>query len=185
MPARAPYTLLRAVLENASIAVWLLAAKTRHERVLRLLRLVWADANDRIQALGLVGGKPSGTRNEIKNELQQTARDQGLTGQQVSQVAGRAPTWTSIVESAGDGARSLSGRRALRAWTLCSGITHGRQWASLSVLDHYEPPIEDGDVVHLKLKASAEWIAVIVNIASVMVTEGWRLFDERRQTTQV
>jgi hypothetical protein len=180
MPARAVFTLLRAALENAAIAVWLLAHPNRDERVLRLLRLQWADVLDEIQALELVGASPPMPRDDRKGELQEIARARGLSQEQVSQVTARL-SWTSIVKNAGDGAHELTGDRALLAWTVSSGIAHARTWAALSILDRVEPPIVDGDVVRIKLKASDQWVTVVVNIAALMLAEGWRLFDEQRQ----
>lgn len=179
MPARAVFTLLRAGLENASIAVWLLSPVNRNERVVRLLRLVWADVEDNLRALSLVRAEPPQSREERKTELQQMARNRGLTEEQVSQVASK-PSWTSIVRTAGDEARQLTGERAQLVWTLSSGIAHARKWAALSILDRVEPPVEDGDIVRLKLKASDRWVMVVANIAALMLAEGWRLFDERR-----
>jgi hypothetical protein len=181
MPARAPFTLLRAALENASIAVWLLAPEDRRERVLRLLRLIWVDGEDNVQAWGLVGAESPRSREERKSELQEMARAAGLSQEQVGLVAVR-PVWTSIVKSAGDGARELTGERALLAWTVSSGIAHARPWAALSILDRVEPPVVDGDVTRLKLKASDRWVMVIAHAAAAMLAEGWRLFDEGRQS---
>ena len=58
LPARAPFTLLRAALENAAVAVWLLAPPNRNERVFRRLRLQWADAQDGQSAVELTGQAP-------------------------------------------------------------------------------------------------------------------------------
>lgn len=50
--------MLRAVLENAAVAVWLLAPASRNERVLRLLRWEWAGAVGEANILGLMAGMP-------------------------------------------------------------------------------------------------------------------------------
>ena len=44
--ARTPFTLMRAALENSSTAVWLLGPSSRDERIVRRLRLAWADSRD-------------------------------------------------------------------------------------------------------------------------------------------
>jgi hypothetical protein len=44
--ARAAFTLMRAAIENAATAVWLLGPSSRDERILRRLRLAWADSRD-------------------------------------------------------------------------------------------------------------------------------------------
>lgn len=54
VPARGGFTLVRAALENAAVAMWLLAPSRRDERVFRLLRWEWADAEDSDRALLLM-----------------------------------------------------------------------------------------------------------------------------------
>jgi hypothetical protein len=180
MPARAPFTLLRAALENASIAVWLLAPDDRKLRVLRLLRLMWTDGEDNVQAWESVAVQPPLSREERKNNLQEMARAAELSTQQVSQVA-TLLRWTTIVKGAGDGAQELTGERALLAWRVSSGVAHARPWAALSILDRVEAPVPDGDIVRLKLKASERRVTVVTSIALQMLAEGWRLFDESRR----
>ncbi len=180
MPARAPFTLLRAALENASVAVWLLAPDDRKLRVLRLLRLIWTDGEDNVLAWESIEAQPSWSREERKTNLQEMARAADLSLEQVSQVATQL-RWTTIVKGAGDGALELTGERALLAWRVSSGIAHARPWAALSILDRVEPPVPDGDIVRLKLKASERWVTVVASIALQMLAEGWRLSDASRR----
>jgi hypothetical protein len=67
--ARAPYTLLRAALENASVAVWLLAPSSRDERILRRLRLQWIDSRDGERAQVLFGVLPRLSKEEWQENL--------------------------------------------------------------------------------------------------------------------
>lgn len=179
--ARAPYTLLRAALENAAIAVWLLASANRNDRILRRLRLQWADEHDRVQALNIMQAGRDDRLADTRAELQQIARDRGLTNDQVSAVAARPFSWGSMVETAGDAAATTSGRDARWSWAVCSGIAHAKSWAALSILERTEHRVTDDDVVHLEFRASKTAVVAIAQVAALMTAEGWRLFDLRCQ----
>jgi len=180
--ARAPFTLLRAALENSATAVWLLAPANRNERVLRRLRLQWGDSRDGERAAVLAGEGPRLSKADWKDKLEGIARASGLSEDQV-RVVTEKPTYTSIVSTAGDEARGLKGQDALFCWMVASGIAHARMWAVLSsVLSRTElPTVVDGHV-RMMLSASDQAVVLLSAVTARMVSEGWRLFDERRQT---
>jgi hypothetical protein len=180
LPARGGFTLLRAALENAATAVWLLAPVNRDERVFRLLRLEWADAWDEAQAMELMGATHE--RDKRKAALQALARDRGMSQERISQVAARSVGWGEIVATAGDEARDLTGMRAKWAWMICSGLAHARRWAALGFLRRELSPGATDDLVGVKLSATEQQVAVMANIAVRMLAEAWRLFDERRRS---
>jgi hypothetical protein len=180
--ARAPLTLLRAALENAAIAVWLLAPTQRDERVLRRLRLQWDDSRDGERADSLMGAESRLSRDEWRDTLEGVARARGLAEVQISAVTRQKAMFSSIVRTAGDEARGLTGRDALFAWMAASGIAHARLWAVLSpVLSRVEVPGAVEGNVGLMLSASDRALVLISGITARMVGEGWRLFDERRK----
>lgn len=182
--ARAPFTLLRAALENSATAVWLIAPASRDERVLRRLRLQWGDALDGEKACGLVAAEPPLSRAGWKAKLEGVARARGLSDEQVAAVTGRKATFSEIVKTAGDEARGsdLTGQNALFCWMAASGIAHARLWAVLSsVLDRAEVPGALENPVGLMLSASDKAVAAIAGVTTLMAIEGWRLLDERRQ----
>jgi hypothetical protein len=183
--ARAPFTLLRAALENSATAVWLLAPANRNERVLRRLRLQWADALDGEVACHVTGIAAQLSRDGWKGKLQAVARARGLPDKQVQAVTGRPVTYSGIVKAAGDEARGsdLTGQDALFCWMLSSGIAHAKTWAVLSsVLDRVEVPGVPGlaeNQMGLMLSASDKAVTLIASVTTLMVIEGWRLLDER------
>ncbi|MEV5301124.1 hypothetical protein [Amycolatopsis methanolica] len=180
--ARAPFTLLRAALENSATAVWLLAPPNRNERVSRRLRLQWADACDAERAAALTGAEGRLSRADWKDKLEGIGRTAGLSEDQVRGVTKYRATFGSIVETAGDETRGLKGQDALFCWMLASGIAHARLWAVLSsVLDRAEVPGAADGHVGMMLSASDKAVVLLCAVTAQMVTEGWRLFDERRQ----
>lgn len=179
--ARAPYTLLRAALENAATAVWLLAPRSRDERVLRLLRLQWADSRESENAQRLFGAEPKLSRAEWTAKLERVATTRGLSPQQVADVTGKWPGWKEIVDKAGTEGRELSGRDSVFLWMLASGIAHGHLWAVLSPLLERVETVASGDLVTLRLSASDKAVVLMASVATLMMFEGFRLVDERSQ----
>jgi len=184
--ARAPYTLLRAALENAATAVWLLAPANRNERVLRRLRLQWADVRDGQKAHREVGIEPAPSQAGWQAKIEAVAHARGLAEEQVRDVTRKNVTYSEIVKTAGAEARNVDPvmRHALFCWMISSGIAHAKPWAVLSaVLDRkVVPEVKDPSAsqLGLRLSASDDAVTVIAGFAASMASEGWRLLDERR-----
>ncbi|MFC0439622.1 hypothetical protein [Kutzneria buriramensis] len=177
--ARAPFTLLRAALENASIAVWLLAPSSRDERILRRLRLQWADVCDGMNAAELAGTPQRMTRQERRTQLEDVARARGFTPARVAQVAAGKVAFTTIVGTAAAEAASHQRDATLLVWKLCSGITHARTWAALGLLRHTEISRTAENVLNLRLSAPDSAVLVMTQAAALMIHDGWTLFDQR------
>jgi hypothetical protein len=181
--ARATLTLLRAALENAAVAVWVLAPANRSERVLRRLRLQWADFQDGDYANRLFTAEPSPSLADRRTELEGIARKRGLTDEQVAQIAARRITFSSIVRTAAreDGFLHFDERAAMFCWMATSGIAHARQWAVLSpALQRVKVPGAPEGSQNLRLSASDKMLTMAAGAAVVMTTKGGRLLGERR-----
>lgn len=178
VPARGSFTLLRAALENAAVAVWLLSPTLRTERVLRRLRLQWADMVDNDSALALTGMTRTRSLDENKRRLQDLARAANLSTEQVSQVASRPVAWNTIVSDAGQAARSLDRKWVLLMWKLCSGIAHARPWAVLGLLDREEISRTTEDILNVQISASDTAVWQFTAIAGLMIHDAWALFDQ-------
>ena len=141
--ARTPFTLMRAALENSATAVWLLGPSNRDERILRRLRLQWVDSRDLEKATLRIGQQPPLSQDGWKAKLEAVAHARGMASEQVATITRDRPTFTSIVEIAGNEAQAddLTGDVSLVCWTVASGIAHARLWAALSaVLDQTNVP---------------------------------------------
>jgi hypothetical protein len=170
--------LLRAALENAAVAVWLLAPEASDERVLRRLRLQWSDALDGEKAARLIGVDPPPSRAGWKDALEGVARLGGLSEEQILAVTRQKATFTSIVETAGDEARGLTGRNASFCWMAASGIAHARLWVVLSsLLSRVEVPGAPVGQVGVELSASDQAVVLVSGVTARLVSEGWRLLD--------
>lgn len=181
--ARTPFTLMRAALENSATAVWLLGSSSRDERILRRLRLAWADSRDLEKAAVRAGQQPPLSRDGWKAKLEAVAQARGMNSDQVSAITKMAPTFTSIVETAGNEAQDedLTGDLSLVCWMVASGIAHARLWAALSnVLDRTDVPGASTPVAAaMRLSASDKALAAVASVTTSMIAEGWRLYDQR------
>jgi hypothetical protein len=184
--ARAPFTLLRAAIENSATAVWLLAPASRDERVMRRLRLEWKNFLDQENAEELVAGQPCTSRADTKAELQRIACARGLAENMVSQVASTPVAFRKIVQAAAaDAPRCrLTDVQALYCWMAASGIAHAQRWAVMnsSALQRTRIPGAPEGSTRLALSASEQALIGISCVGSAFTTEGWRLLDERRQS---
>ncbi|WNV84916.1 hypothetical protein [Umezawaea sp. Da 62-37] len=193
LPARGGFTLLRAALENAAAAVWLLGPSDRQDRVFRQLRWEWANVNDGNNIFKLMGemsedethaadvkAQVETLRKAQKTRLQDLARAHGMTPARVGDVIANPDGFGRIVETAGDHARGLTGKHAKWAWMTCSGLAHSRRWTEFAFLEKEVMPGATDDVGVAKIGATEEHLAAMAEVAAQMLTEAWRLFDERR-----
>src|SRR5205823_6269469 len=74
----APYTLVRAALENASAAVWLLAPASRTERITRRLRLAALDLRSADKVATAMGTRTNPSLGDRLDELTVIARAAGV-----------------------------------------------------------------------------------------------------------
>jgi hypothetical protein len=140
----AALTLVRGALESAATAAWLLSSTIEAERLRRCLRLNHQDLLDQIEfetALDADAERIAALRNR-RGRLLTRATDLSLDK---SWVAAKL-SWQAILDTVG---RELqpklaSGLSPLLTWQLLSGVTHGRQWASLTGLEK-EIVTDNGD----------------------------------------
>jgi hypothetical protein len=173
--AFAPFTLNRAAIEGGAVAVWLLTPKTRDERIRRRLILATQNAFDADGVLRTMGKASSLTDrlNDIRKVAgKRPALDPGL-------IVSRPPGIGRIIGEAGSGFE-LGSEAALAAWQACSGITHSRQWASVTMLDREELN-RVANVINLRLTASFSNVSSVTAIAVAFSAEARRLFALRSE----
>lgn len=175
----APFTLLRASLENAATAVWLLAPRDRDQRLVRRLRLKWADTSDMLKANELIGHVGKRTREDHIARLQDLGRRGGLSVDQVSQVASRVIGYSTIMREAGEAAPTSFGPVVEATWMVCSGMAHGRIWAMTSLLDREQVGQSIEGVTPFRVTAPDEGLLTITQLTTSMIGYGWYLLDTK------
>lgn len=173
MHPAAPFTLARAAIETASIAVWLMSPSSRKERVMRRLRLALEDAKDSDRA-GAEIGSPSNlavARRRLDGLAAAAANDPGYTLKS-------GVNTTDIVRAADT---QVDRTHVLTAWRVCAGFSHGRIWTTLAVLDRNEVPNEgEPDVMHLYVTNSLPKLHWVVATSWKVVDHAQELYQERR-----
>ena len=164
----APYTLLRAALENACCAVWMLQPPKRRERITRRLRLAVNDIQHGEDARKLTGQKGPRTKAQRLQQVQQIGELHGVDAkpQQVG--------YGHIVEDVGDKEKVL-----LLAWKTCSGMAHGDLWSQVAAARMTELPGGSAEIGSFAVTANVSLLAQMTAITVAITTQGWQLFDQR------
>lgn len=153
--AHAPFTLLRAALENTCTALWLTGAPNRDERILRRLRLEAKSLKHNEQLLRMHGVDCAADIADRRNRLRRVADARGITAAALN--AQLSPT--EILKAVG---RQLCDDPAdqtlvLQLWSLCSAFAHGDWWV-LPLLDiEVLGPVSTG-VSRVRLTAPTELV---------------------------
>lgn len=177
VPMFALYPLARSALENASIAVWLLAHPEQKERLKRRLRLAAANVQAvEAAARTLNIGLPT-SHGEHVDLLLAVARREGIDKGSLKES--RLPMG-ELVKAAG-GHTPVTARSAEFVWRMCSAFGHGDQWPTqvLSQLDALSGATEG--VVHARVAADANALLLSTMTAIRMTLHAWRLYDQRSQ----
>ena len=156
--------LIRAAIENACMAYWLMDGSTRRERSTRLFRLHWDGVNKRSKfqsaAPALAGDDDRSGRQARLIEL---AGSHEIDPQAVKQRVMISDVVNEVQASINTG-YSISG-----AWNIFSGVTHGQQWAILTLLDRKEERDAGGDLVNALLSTGLKQIVWGVGCASAVI----------------
>lgn len=179
--ANAQFTLLRAALENAATAVFVLGPDDRQSRVFRSLRVTWGDVVDQHNLLDNVGQSMRKSRADFKAELQSVARRQGMPESEVAKIAARPLSYSTIVETAGIESFGKAGPVVLKTWMLNSGSAHGKQWAALVMIDRTNlMATDDVDVLQGRITAPTLQLRLSASVARRMIEKAWALYERRR-----
>jgi hypothetical protein len=171
----AHWTLLRAALENASRAIWLLGPESRSERVLRALRLQAANVTNSDTACRNVPVGPTKPKAQRIARVKHIAARAGLPqGKAVEAIR-----YSTIVRYSGDFLAHEPDHVEF-LWRACSGAAHGDTWAILSLQDRKSIHSENG-VSTEQLRVSIRGLSVVAAEVTALVEMSFGLFEHRDQ----
>jgi hypothetical protein len=177
----APYTLLRSAIENAATAVWLLAPPQRSERVRRRLKLARHEAWESGQVRKLVPAEVFEGRRTAEERIAEIRSLAIALGLDPNDVCGQFG-YESVVRQAGE-ATKLGGDLSALMWRLCSGLTHGRYWASLSFLQREEMArTTEAGVLDVRLTTDVDQVLTVVQVPFTFTNAALQLYDQRRRS---
>jgi hypothetical protein len=88
------------------------------------------------------------------------------------------PAFTTIVRKGG-AASQLGAEATLGGWQMCSGLAHGRQWASFAFSDRDRVREMTSDVLEVRLTSSATTINIVTQCAFLLTFEARELFQRQ------
>ncbi|MEJ1116754.1 hypothetical protein WBN73_20810 [Paenarthrobacter sp. CCNWLY172] len=158
----APYTLIRAAIENAATALWILQPDSPSETAERSLRLEYADLNDLKRAN--TTADPAAGHDEVRLEVFENCLSRH--GWKASEIKRRPPGPLVIIQET---SKYYEVFGAAIMWQMCSAATHGRRWAR-QYLTVFEAE-DDGrsKILSGKLTSSESAIAMALHIACNLV----------------
>ncbi len=178
----APFSLIRGAMDNAALAVWLLAPESPDERLTRRLHLAYEDMRQSHDAYSLLGPSAPASRRPIevrKQEVIDLAKSLRLDA---GAVGGRWTGYEKIVRLAADETPGVEPGLACFIWRACSAFAHGRQWAALALLNR-ETHSRSPDVQNLRMTTSVEQVLLTAGFGAVALNHrALALYEERRQT---
>nr|WP_176704963.1 hypothetical protein [Arthrobacter sp.]AXV46578.1 hypothetical protein pA58H2_p32 [Arthrobacter sp.] len=120
----APYSLLRASIESAASALWILADPSPRSMAVCSLRLEWANLQDRERAYETMDASDKTLalwRAEFEQVLaKNNMKKEGIKARQKSILA--------VIQEASSSFNL--GKNPALMWQMCSGATHGRNWVT-------------------------------------------------------
>jgi len=179
-------TLIRPALENACVAVWLLSPPRRNDRIVRRLRLQYADFQDghKMHLLLAETQDPEWLTSRVE-KLRSRASNAELSKAEQELVFSRIPGYGRIVRDAGATLGERDADAAEISWKACSGISHADTWATLSInqvriVQTYAESIPGaGEVLEAHLSANEELVEFMTLVAARMILRAWELYDLR------
>ena len=171
----AAYPLLRAALENASTALWVLTPGNRDTRLTRRFRLLLTDAQNGDTQAALLGHEATTYAKRLVRLEPVLAARPGIPLGACTNRAGFRP----IVRGAAAGF-DFEPDAAEAVWRLLSGLTHGDTWASITATDRDEVAVSQDGVVTMHTTSSLANIANMTAIALTFTEAALHYFDLRR-----
>jgi len=189
VPMTALYPLLRAAVENASLAIYLLAPGDRDTRLVRSYQVADDDAKWQCVFATNLGQKhASATRTRSKVDIHNLISSRPSLGAPRAVKLG-APRYGDMVAladaaiAADPAVSTPAGMPLLAWWQLMSGMSHGKQWALIAALER-SGAIEDAadESAHVKLTSSTVMVGFALQRAVETLETALRLYGQRSKS---
>lgn len=173
----APFTLIRAALENAAAAVWLVAPAGRPERLTRRLRLEMKSLQE-MQRFFRVADIPGS--DEVQRRQDRVFGLADTTGIDHAELTAHL-TITEVLKEAEKvaGLRDDNGQHlAVIFWRICSALAHGDKWVlpllDLEVMGSFGPGVHN-----VRVSAPVPLFTAGVHASLALVHTARQLYEQR------
>lgn len=179
-----PFTLVRAAMEGAGQALWLLQPHDRRVRALRRFQMAVRDADERRRAhMRILEMKPKETIEREQHfeaacdRFVELAEASGITRQE---VMARSPGYGTIVAASGPCA-GVSCEQMEGMWRMASGYAHGQTWSLLGSADLAPQGAWSQDGVRIfKITADVPTVWMATSLAVLATKEARYLNNKHR-----
>jgi hypothetical protein len=171
------YAPLRATIENAATALYMMGPANRNERVTRRLRL-WIQDGRYMDNVGITLGRKAQTVDGRMAKMTHIVAARGLDTAVIKTAIGYGAIVSRAAEYM-DG--QVTHEKAM--WQVLSGLTHGQMWATLAVPDHETLSIQISDrTLNNRVTSSMATYAGFCASACLWVRAAFDLYDRRRRS---
>jgi hypothetical protein len=188
LPMSALYPILRAAIESAALAIYLLEPTSRDERLRRSYLVAAEDAKYNGSFAASMGNAESTTRADTRDQIR-TLLDSRPSIEQAGSFAFVDVKYSMLVENAdaamaADPALPPATRMKLIAWwQLLSGLSHGKQWAFVASMERSEAVVDEAnETAHVRMSSSIAAVALVLQVAVEALETALRLFGQRSHT---
>ncbi|QNE17815.1 hypothetical protein F1D05_07725 [Kribbella qitaiheensis] len=150
----APFGMLRAAIESSATVLWQLSPSRRKERVCRSLGLQYRDAKEERNAENVATARLHSSNQASSNRMRRIEGLAAAADLSEAELRQWVSTRTRQVREGGKHAQIGSQLTEL-TWQICSGMAHGQNWSTLSMLDRQEVASFGETVATYKLTANA------------------------------
>ncbi|WP_432990938.1 hypothetical protein [Dactylosporangium sp. CA-233914] len=172
----AQFTLLRSVIENAAVTLWLLSPAARDDRVLRRLRHATADIRNNESLRELIRQPGRKTRAQRLDQVRDAATSRGLD----PKLALQPLRLEQVVREAGD-TTEIGADNLLGQWRACSALAHGDLWASIAIPGQTRQPSARPGMADLHLSPNVAGLCDWLTDATTLADAALDLYEQRRQ----
>lgn len=189
LPMSALYPVLRAALESASLAIYLLEPASRDERLRRSYMVAVEDAKYLDTFQESLGNTISRAKAYAKEEIRALIATRPSLGDPTTFVFSTV-SYSDTVQKAevaitSDPAARTSDRMALIAWwKLLSGLSHGKQWAFVEAMERSEAIVDvENQSAHIRLTSSVAAVALATQRTVEALETALNLYGRRSKVT--
>lgn len=171
----APVTLLRAVLEDASLALWLISPDQRSERLLRALKAHHTDMKGRVgyEKIRPPSLGPKGkTAVQRCVDIRQLATRLGLDEKAVGQHLSTTGVITNACRVLG-----ATGSDGPRLWSLSSGLAHGRHWTVMHGYKLHGMADAGGGFAELQITGNEDEVAKLAILGHALIRKALERYE--------
>lgn len=177
------YSLIRAAIESAATAFWVLESDRKANRVLRSLQLTYRDTTDRRKFIELVApaGEVAAERSRYERILARLTELKNTVGVLKQKPLGNPPKYTRILEVVSernirDGVAGYSFASPLVIWKISSAFIHGSNQLVQALSDFRQVTEFKNGIATVEVTPNMQMLAGSIRVTVDLIARGDRRF---------